>query len=135
MLTKAELIADGCVPNPHMWIGDGWMYCPRCQRYAFHQAWSRPGDYACYEVCPHCDTYNGQNSLRGTNAAVVAGIVETAKDFTRRYAAHLLSRQPLEDDGGPGDEGDPRDLGDTAVKCDGNHAGPACDDAECWHRD
>ena len=62
MLTKAELLADGCVPNPNCWIADGWMYCRTCEAYSFHSAFSHPGIGDCYEICKTCGTYTGRLS-------------------------------------------------------------------------
>lgn len=65
MLTKAELIADGCVKNPHIYIADGWMYCPTCQVWQFHEALSHLGLGDCYECCQTCGHYHGQHALKG----------------------------------------------------------------------
>ena len=63
MLTKDHLLADGCVPNPNMWLGAGWMYCRTCQTYSQHRAFSHQGTADCYEVCNACDTYSGDRGL------------------------------------------------------------------------
>lgn len=85
MLTKADLIADGCVPNPNMWIGDGWLYCRTCERFQFHGAWSHPGETDCHEVCKVCDTYTGKLKLKGTPMTTATDILENAAELTRRY--------------------------------------------------
>lgn len=71
MLTKDQLLADGCVPNPNMWLGDGWFYCRTCEQYTFHRAWSHKGEADAYEVCLICDTYTGRLPLRDTETADV----------------------------------------------------------------
>lgn len=64
MVTRADLIADGCVPNPNMWIGDGWFYCRACRVERKHEAYSHKGEADCYEVCKTCGTYSGRNAMR-----------------------------------------------------------------------
>ena len=63
MLTKQQLIADGCVPNRNMWIGDGWFWCKGCEKYTLHRAFSHRGDSDCYEVCLECNQYHGSRQL------------------------------------------------------------------------
>lgn len=64
IVTRTELEAAGLVPNRHMWIGDGWIYCPLCARNTLHDAWSHKGDSDCFEVCKSCECYSGPNRLR-----------------------------------------------------------------------
>ena len=87
MLTKAQLIADGCVPNQNMWIGDGWMFCRTCNRYSFHGAMSHQAEADCYEVCKVCDTYTGNLRLKGSPVTTAADILEAA-DAKRRIQGH-----------------------------------------------
>lgn len=44
------------IPNPNMWIGDGWLFCLTCDRYSFHDALSHPGERDCYLECQKCGT-------------------------------------------------------------------------------
>lgn len=62
IVTRPELVEAGLVPNPHLWIGDGWIYCRVCERYTFHQAWSVPqqAQPVCFEVCLSCNYYSGR---------------------------------------------------------------------------
>jgi len=90
MLTKAELLADGCVPNPNMWIGDGWLYCKTCEAFQFHRALSHPGVGDCYECCLVCNTYTGRLPLKGSAMPVASDILASAKEFTERYSRTLL---------------------------------------------
>ena len=85
MLTLDQLIADGCVWNPHMWIGDGWMYCRGCEKYTFHRAWSHRGASDCFEVCLECQQYHGTNRLS-------TDPIQVAVEFTRAYAAALVTK-------------------------------------------
>jgi hypothetical protein len=50
----------GVVPNLHMWIGNGWLFCRGCQAYRYHHAYSHPGTSDCFEVCDVCHRYYGR---------------------------------------------------------------------------
>ena len=65
MLTADQLRGDGCVPNLNLWIGDGWFYCPGCEKYSFHRAFSHRGESDSYEVCLECNQYHGSTPLKG----------------------------------------------------------------------
>ena len=69
MLTKAELVTDGCVPNRNAWTGDGWFYCRGCEAYSFHRAFSHPGRGDVYAVCLVCDQYHGHLPLVNAQVA------------------------------------------------------------------
>ena len=93
MFTKAQLIAAGVVPNKNAWIGDGWFYCKGHEAYAFHSAWSKPGDAVVFEICLVCDEYHGNARLplKGSAVPVASDILENAKELTRRYARVIAS--------------------------------------------
>ena len=47
----------GVVPNPHMWIGSGQIFCVGCQAARLHDAYSHPGLGDCFAVCRKCERY------------------------------------------------------------------------------
>ena len=68
VVTVAELREAGLIPNRHMWIGNGWMFCRVCNQYAYHDAWSHRGTSDCYEVCRECQCYSGHHAITAGTA-------------------------------------------------------------------
>lgn len=64
---------NGLVVNPHMWIGDGWLFCVYCKQNTLHFAMSHPGMSDCFEVCEVCHLhhvkgeFNARNGLEQSN--------------------------------------------------------------------
>lgn len=52
-----ELVAMGLVLNPNMYLGDGFMFCARCNQYTYHFAMSHTGKSDCFELCKDCNSY------------------------------------------------------------------------------
>lgn len=65
-IKRAELLADGAVQNPHVYLGSGFIYCGRCLQYTYHDALTYPYPQSglVYEVCLTCDTYTGGHEMR-----------------------------------------------------------------------
>ena len=93
MLTKAQLLADGCVLNRNMWIGDGWIWCRKCRAYQFHEAYSHSGESDCYEVCQTCGTYSGRLPLKGRSDARGSTYGDGAKP---QQEAEAVTRRAIE---------------------------------------
>lgn len=89
MITKAQLIADGCVRNPNMWLGPSWFFCKGCEQYAYHTAFSHPGAGDCYELCLQCNEYHGNLQLKGAPMSVASDILEQAKRLNDVYLAGM----------------------------------------------
>ena len=67
MLTAQQLADDRAVPNPNIWLGNGWMMCKGCNTYTFHHAVSHPNTSDCYEVCNTCNCYYGTEPLKNVD--------------------------------------------------------------------
>jgi len=52
--TIEELAEFNIVPNPNLWIGNGWIPCPVCQKMTFHKGYSHAGAADQYLVCENC---------------------------------------------------------------------------------
>lgn len=58
IIPESELIAQGLVRNPNMWMPNGgWHYCTFCRAYRYSKAYSTPGMTDCKAVCLDCNNH------------------------------------------------------------------------------